>query len=142
MKFTNHRVLSFAAMTLLMFGSVSQALNQPLPLNKPLADSARSGLSAPEQISLEFEEAVRLVSLVMIDSDDHVTPIVFDPDSKPALSVAVDLPLHLAPGEYVVEWVAMNGDTDELSGDFSFFYDREPAAGMDVNEVLNRVDAP
>ncbi|HPE59190.1 MAG TPA: copper resistance protein CopC [Thiolinea sp.] len=140
MKFTSHFALPFSIMTLLVLSNVSQALNQPLSL-KPLPEAALSDLSAPEQISLEFEEAVQLVSLVMIDSKDHETPIKLDPASKPALSVAVDLPVRLEPGEYVVEWVAMNGDADKISGDFSFFYDRQPASGMNVDEVLS-LDKP
>ena len=74
--------------------------------------------SAPDRITLRFNEPTRVISLRLIDEGGQVTPLAQGPQSTPD-QVAAPLP-PLSPGSYVVSWRLLSVDGHPVGGSVLF----------------------
>jgi methionine-rich copper-binding protein CopC len=82
----------------------------------PAADAS---VAAPRVLELEFAGDVRLTSVTLTDSKGAQ----FHLDAVPTeVASTFELAIHetLAPGDYIVVWRAVGGDTHIVSGEFAF----------------------
>ena len=87
-------------------------LSSSMPADKAVLESA------PQQIMLHFSEPVRLtaVSVEGTDAEKHdLGPLSSAMSANFSLAVPV-----LSPGNYVVSWRALSGDTHVMRGEFAF----------------------
>ncbi|MCB1670644.1 MAG: copper resistance protein CopC [Gammaproteobacteria bacterium] len=83
--------------------------------------------TAPEQISLQFTEAVSLVKFAVHDHHGDALDLGFQPQTTPRTEY--QLPATLVTGAYHVEWAAIGADGHTVTGTFGFTVD--PDAEMD-----------
>ena len=74
---------------------------------------------APTQLTLTFSGPVRLMKVLMSNSEAEALDIEFKPTAQANKSFDVALP-DLEKGQYLVSWVSMGKDGHKMKGDFSF----------------------
>ncbi|PWQ92296.1 copper resistance CopC family protein [Leucothrix pacifica] len=74
---------------------------------------------APTQLTLTFSGPVRLMKVLMNNSEAEALDIEFKPTAEASKSFNVSLP-DLEMGQYLVSWVSMGKDGHKMKGDFSF----------------------
>jgi len=89
----------------------------------PLADSVpANGAEVPPPVTelvLEFRDDVRLTAVTLADSGGAKKTLAAIPTTvAPKFNIAVRD--ELAPGDYVVTWRAVGGDTHIVSGELRF----------------------
>ncbi|MAY02875.1 MAG: hypothetical protein CMQ38_07865 [Gammaproteobacteria bacterium] len=92
------------------------ALQQTTPENGAVMHQA------PENLNLNFSEAVRLLQVSVIDSESHTIDINFRPTANFGEGFSVDIP-PLSAETYIVNWTAMGEDSHRIEGEFSFVVD-------------------
>ena len=74
--------------------------------------------SAPDRITLRFNEPIRVISLRLTDEGGQVTPLAQGPQSTPDQVAAPLSPL--SPGSYVVSWRLLSVDGHPVGGSVLF----------------------
>ncbi len=77
--------------------------------------------TAPEQINLQFTEAVSLMKFVLHGQDGNQVDLGFQPQTSPRTEYL--LPVSLMAGAYHVEWAVVGADGHTVSGEFGFTVD-------------------
>lgn len=102
-----------------------------LALGQSLIANAHSGLArsvpakgaalaqSPAQLELGFSGEVRLMSLRVTNTAGDEVKLEQSRSLTPAQQFGLPLP-SLQPGDYVVHWMVMGGDSHKMSGDFTF----------------------
>ncbi len=108
--------LAIYSLVLLAFtGQVAFAhtqLSASMPADKAVLETA------PDEVALDFSEAVRLTALSIQrqgDANQDLGPL----PSETSRHFAVPAP-ELASGDYVVAWRALSEDTHVMRGEFTF----------------------
>ena len=79
----------------------------------------KATVPAPREITLSFEDDVRLTALVLMDANGATKKLEVLPTAvAKKFTVGVEDPL--SPGAYTVTWRAVGADTHVVSGDFRF----------------------
>jgi methionine-rich copper-binding protein CopC len=76
-------------------------------------------MKSPEMIEVTFEDDVRLVSLLVVNSKEEAIEIDFALIMEASKTFSYDLPM-LAANTYKVSWTIMGEDGHKMKGDFSF----------------------
>lgn len=74
---------------------------------------------APDKLSLTFSAEVRLIKLVLINSQGTAIDFGFKPVVKAAKTVSFPVPA-LPADEYDVEWTVMGNDGHKMEDSYSF----------------------
>ena len=82
---------------------------------------AHTGLtsSMPEMLEVTFDDSVRLVNLLLVNSKEETIEIDFAPTMDASETFSYALP-SLAPDTYKASWTIMGEDGHKMKGDFSF----------------------
>jgi len=111
---------------------------------------------SPETLTLSFRNAVRLMKVTLLDTDEEKVKTDFKPTAKAAKAFVVDLP-ELTVGQYKTNWVSMGKDGHKMKGSFVFTVDNlstsantalpavEPVvaiASVDAVKKINRLPLP
>jgi len=108
---------------LLMFGS-SAGLQAHTGLTRSVPADGASVAQSPARLELAFSGEVRLVNLVVTDSDGAKVEIENARSMTPSKQFVIPVPA-LAPGRYKVDWMVMGGDSHKMTGSFSFLVAQE-----------------
>jgi hypothetical protein len=100
---------------LLVFSAVAAA-HTKLAGSSPSADAL---VPAPTELVLEFGGDVRLTAVSLATAGGAAVQVDAVP-TVPASKFSLAVREPLAPGEYVVVWRAVGGDTHIVSGEFRF----------------------
>ena len=112
MKTIRNVLTAIAAYFLLSAGAYSHTqLSSSVPADAAVLEAA------PTELALSFSEAVRLTA-VAIESGDESDALKIEV-TDPATEFSVALPA-LAPGDHLVRWRALSGDTHVVSGEIRF----------------------
>jgi copper transport protein len=95
--------------------------------------------SAPDRVTLQFNEPVRVISLRLVDESGRATPLAPDPETAPD-RVAASLP-SLSPGSYVVSWRLLSVDGHPVAGT-AFFTLGTAQRHVDPGAMARAAEAP
>ena len=76
-------------------------------------------MKSPEMIEVTFDDSVRLVNLLLVNSKEETIEIDFAPTMDASETFSYALP-SLAPDTYKASWTIMGEDGHKMKGDFSF----------------------
>jgi hypothetical protein len=88
----------------------------------------------PEKIEVTFGDAVRLVSLTLVNSKDEPVEIDFAPSMEASETFTYALPM-LMPSNYKASWTIMGEDGHKMKGDFTFM-----VHAMDKMKGMKKMD--
>jgi len=75
--------------------------------------------TSPEKLILTFKGSVRLMKVVLLDSEEETLETDFKPSAKAGKTFDIGIP-SLTAGNYAVHWTSMGKDGHKIKGDFSF----------------------
>lgn len=107
-----------AAAVVLMLASHALWAHTHLTGSVPAAGASLQG--SPESLELEFEDAVRLVRLTLIDGEGRPIDLGFQPGDAEAARFRHPLPARLPDGTYAIQWRAIAEDGHVMKGRFEF----------------------
>lgn len=98
-----------------------------LPGSQLLAHSALTAsspgheavVSSPEELTLNFNEDVRMLRLSLVHGASHNIDFGFAPSTEAMASFSYDLP-DLMMGAHTVDWTIVGADGHTVSGSFNF----------------------
>jgi methionine-rich copper-binding protein CopC len=102
----------FAAMTS-MSVLAHTGLTSSMPANHAML------MKSPEMIEVTFDDSVRLVNLLLVNSKEETIEIDFAPTMDASETFSYALP-SLTPDTYKASWTIMGEDGHKMKGDFSF----------------------
>ncbi len=91
-------------------------------------------METPEKIEVTFGDAVRLVSLTLVNSEDEPVEIDFAPSMEASETFTYALPM-LMPNTYKASWTIMGKDGHKMKGDFTFM-----VHAMDKMKGMKKMD--
>jgi copper transport protein len=107
------RLAAAVLLTLLLAAAAEGAHAHAVLVESTPADGAALA-SAPDRVTLHFNEPVQVISLRLVDERGQATPLAQDPETTPD---RVEAPLpSLSPGSYVVSWRLLSVDGHPVGG--------------------------
>jgi copper transport protein len=111
------RVAAAMVLTVLLAAAGEDAHAHAVLVESMPADGAALE-SAPDRVTLRFNEPVRVISLQLVGEDGQATPLAEAPQNTPD-QVEAPLPA-LSPGSYVVSWRLLSVDGHPIGGSVFF----------------------
>jgi copper transport protein len=106
--------LAAAVLLTILLAAASEGAHAHAVLEESTPADGAALESAPDRVTLRFNEPVRVMSLRLVDESGQATPLAQDPETPPD-RVEAPLPL-LSPGSYVVSWRLLSLDGHPVGG--------------------------